>query len=100
MIVLVGALDEVRMISVDCKLYLTDELIFEPDIHENIVGSFPESILDSDDAKERRLVATELVEILEQPKDLLFLRGDLATHEVAYFEADEIGRRSPSWPPD
>lgn len=55
------------MVSVDCELYLTDELIFEPDVHENIVGTFPQSILDPDDAKERGLVAAELVEVLEQP---------------------------------
>lgn len=67
MIVLVGALDEVRMVGVDCELYLTDELIFEPDVHEDIVGTFPQSILYPDDAKERGLVAAELVEVLEQP---------------------------------
>lgn len=41
MIVLVGALDEVRMISVDSELYLANELILEPDVHEDIISSFP-----------------------------------------------------------
>ena len=100
MVVLVGALDEVGVVGVDCELDLADELVLEPDVHEDVVGSFPEPVLDSDDAEEGGLVAAELVEVLEQPKDLFFLGCDLAAHQVSYFEADEVGRRSPPRPPD
>lgn len=38
--------------------------------------------------------------MLEQLKDFLFLRADLASHEVSNLEANEVGRRGPPGPSD
>ena len=40
MIVLIGTLDEVRVVGVDCKLGLADEHVLVSDVHEDVIGTF------------------------------------------------------------
>ena len=99
-VVLVGALDEVGVVGVDCQLRLADEHVLVPHVHEDVVGAFLQPVLDADYLEHLRVLLRDIRQVLEQLQDFLLLRADLAPHQVADLEADEVGRRGPSRPPD
>ena len=99
-VVLVGTLDEVTVIGVDCQLRLADEHVLVPHVHEDVVGAFLQPVLDADYLEHLRVLLRDIRQVLEQLQDFLLLRADLAPHQVSDLEADEVGRRGPSRPPD
>lgn len=47
-VVLVGTLDEVRVVGVDCQLRLADKGVLESKVHEDIVGTLFQPVLYTD----------------------------------------------------
>lgn len=95
MVVLVGTLDEVGVVGVDCQLRLTDKDVLEAEVHEDIVGTLLQPVLYTDYLELLGRLITQFGQVLEQFEDLPLLGADLATHQITDFEANQIGRRAP-----
>jgi hypothetical protein len=64
-VVLVGALDEIGVVGVDCQLRLADEDVLESEIHEDIVGTLLQPILYPDDLELLGSLIAQLGQVLE-----------------------------------
>lgn len=95
-VVLVGALDEVGMVGVDSQLRLTDESVFISEVHQDIVGTLLQPILNPDYLELLRLPVTQLTQMLEKLQYLTLLRGNFTSHQITYLEADEVRRGVPA----
>lgn len=91
----VGTLDELRSLGLDCELHLTEDEVIELDIEKDVVGTEIESILDAHDLDLIRVLVAEMADVLVNAEDFALFRGNLAPHEVANGEGQQIRRGGP-----
>ena len=79
----------------DLQLDLTDNFVVEPDIDQDIICSFTESIFYPDDLHLFGVCLADVHDVFQNADGLLFLWGTFASNQVSNFECDEVWR---CWP--
>ena len=95
----IWALDELWLgLIVDLKLNFTDNGVIKFDIDQNIVGTLPKPIFDPYNFEFLRVIIASFHNLPIDLNDLFLFWWALASHQIAYFEGDEIRWSVPSVP--
>ena len=69
-------------------MYFAENAVVEADVHQNVVGAAPESVLDAHYLQLLRALPADSVDLLVYSADLLLPRGALTSEQIPNLEGE------------